>query len=406
MIFLFSLSVSGQESFQKYDMRARSISEKVDMNEKKYQLAEFAKDFSEFLTYASSSSHINDSTYIKYTKSSDSKYEIFYFNTFKEEVIYRVDWFVLYGETGEKKCIHGYQDKIRHHSRKGNGALRLSLSRLNEEGMTFYPLTFSFVSEGKIYLEFCDVATMCLFEEILKLNTSGKRVELNDEIEKRMTILWNNPENFSNDFKGLKRISSLFSDDKKVKVCTWNLPLPNASNNFYGAVIVKTDRGIKVSKLVDNTQLIRSPERSSLSAKKWYGAIYYDLISTQDSKKRKYYVLLGYKPNNEMTKKKVIETMQVVGNGQVRFGHSVFQKDRYVMKRLVFEYTAASNMLLRYDKDEKRIILDHLAPSSPLYQDNFRFYGPDFSYDAYVYEKGKWVLYKNVDVRNPKVEEK
>jgi len=220
-----------------------------------------------------------------------------------------------------------------------------------------------------------------------------------------MRVLWNNPEYFSNELKGLKRISCLFSDDKMVKVCTWNLPLPNASNNFYGAVMVKTDAGIKVSMLHDHSDQIRSPERSSLSAKKWYGAIYYDIISTKDSRKRPYYVLLGYKPNNEMTKKKVIETMQVLANGQVRFGHSVFQKDRYVLKRLVFEYTAASNMLLRYDEDEKRIVMDHLAPSSPLYQDNFRFYGPDFSYDAYVYEKGKWVLFKNVDVRNPKTVE-
>jgi hypothetical protein len=59
-------------------------------------------------------------------------------------------------------------------------------------------------------------------------------------------------------------------------------------------------------------------------------------------------------------------------------------------------------MMLRYDKNSEMIILDHLAPPSDLYKDNFRFYGPDFSYDGYVYEKGNWVLTKDIDVRNPK----
>ncbi|MGQ1783548.1 MULTISPECIES: hypothetical protein [unclassified Saccharicrinis] len=405
LLFLFSSNTYGQKSFQPYNERAKSISDKTDINEKKYQLAEFAKEFKDFLTYYSSSIDINDSSYIKYTKSSDSKYEILYFNTYVEGMIYRIDWFVLHGETGHKKVIHGYHDEIVLNAKKGNGELKLSLSRLVEKGMTFYPLTFSFVTNGKTFMEFRDVATLCIFEEILKLNTTRERLALNEEIVDRMNILWSNPEYFANDFKGLKRISSLISEDASVKVCTWNLPLPNASNNFYGAVIVKTDNGIKVSSLQDNTNDIRSPERSSLSPKKWYGAIYYELIRVKDNKRREYYVLLGYKPNNEMTKKKVIETMQVVGNGQVRFGHSVFQKDRYVLKRLVFEYNTASNMLLRYDKEEKRIVMDHLAPPSPIYGDNKRFYGPDFSYDAYVFDKGKWVFYKDVDVRNPKAEE-
>jgi hypothetical protein len=48
------------------------------------------------------------------------------------------------------------------------------------------------------------------------------------------------------------------------------------------------------------------------------------------------------------------------------------------------------------------IVMDNLVPSDPNYKGVFRFYGPDFSYNGYKFEKGKWVLYNNIDLRNPK----
>jgi hypothetical protein len=53
-------------------------------------------------------------------------------------------------------------------------------------------------------------------------------------------------------------------------------------------------------------------------------------------------------------------------------------------------------MYLNYEPHRKRIMMDHLSPESPALK-NFRsYYVPDMSYDAFVYEKKKWVLKEDV----------
>ncbi|SMO74374.1 hypothetical protein SAMN06265379_106105 [Saccharicrinis carchari] len=402
-IFLFSLNGGAQNNGVDFDLKAKSISDLDDINEKKYQLTEFASAFANYLEQNVVTIAAGEDSYIKTTNSSDSKYTLYYFNTFANGIIYRIDWFVLYGDIDRRKVLHGFDDQVSKQVKKGNGELELHLARQQHKQLYLYPLTFSFKEDKKTYKEYRDVAVICYFEELMQRKTEAERLSLNDSILHRMQILWENPELFTDNFNGIKRMSTLLSEDGKVKVCTWNLVLPNSTNNFYGAVVVKTKNGVKVSPLNDNTDKIRSPERSSLTNKSWYGAIYYDMVQVKDKNKRVYYLLLGYKPNNEMTKKKVVETLMVVGNGQVRFGHSVFRENRYLYKRLVFEYGAAANMMLQYDKENQRIVLDHLAPPNSMYIQNKRFYGPDFSYDAYVFDKEKWVLVKDVDVFNPTI---
>lgn len=402
----FSSVLYGQNDLNFFDKEVKEISLLEDVNEKEYRLTEFSKSFTKHLESYSSFASISDSSHIKMTKSSDSKYTVFYFNSYSHGIVYRLDWYILYGEINERKVLHFFDKNITSHLKKGNRELQLHLTRQNESGIDLYPLTFSFKSNMKIYKEYRDVASICMFEEILSHRTSKERLVINDSIENRLLILWNNPELFNDKFEGLRRISTLISDDNKVKICTWNVELPDATNIFFGAIIHKEkDDNVKVFPLKDNTKGIRSPTKSILTPKKWYGAIYYDIITVAE-KGKTYYTLLGYKPNDEMTRKKVVDALVLLNNSQPRFGNSVFQSDRQLDKRLVFEYAASTNMMLRYDKNSETIVLDHLAPPNDMFEDNYRFYGPDFSYDAYVYDKGKWVLNKDVDVRNPKTEEK
>jgi len=95
-----------------------------------------------------------------------------------------------------------------------------------------------------------------------------------------------------------------------------------------------------------------------------------------------------------------VDVLWFAGN-KPRFGAPIFKNDRYTYNRLVFKYSHGANMLLRYDPKKKMIVMDNLEPSDAMYKGVYRFYGPDFTYNGYKFEKGKWVLYKNVDVRNP-----
>ena len=48
------------------------------------------------------------------------------------------------------------------------------------------------------------------------------------------------------------------------------------------------------------------------------------------------------------------------------------------------------------------IIYDHLSPTSPQLEGMYDFYVPDGSYDAFKWEKGKWVYIKDFDARTGK----
>ena len=85
-------------------------------------------------------------------------------------------------------------------------------------------------------------------------------------------------------------------------------------------------------------------------------------------------------------------------NGQPIFGIPVFLFNKQLQNRMVFEYSINATMSLRYDNRIKMIIFDHLAPPSSLYYGDYKFYGPDFSFDGLKFENGKWNYQENVNV--------
>ena len=57
-------------------------------------------------------------------------------------------------------------------------------------------------------------------------------------------------------------------------------------------------------------------------------------------------------------------------------------------------------MLLRYQKNKKRIVFDNIAPSDSNLKGSYENYGPDMSVNAYNYKKGKWYFENDIDARN------
>jgi len=401
-LFIHCTVSQAQNTFEAYEQKVEKISDLEDIHEKKYQLTEFAKDFKGFLSNSAVEDDIADRKFIHFTKSSDSKYKIYYYNTFDKGMLYRLDWFIVYGGMNEKNVLHFFESEISQTDHRGSGSFDLHLAKQEHGDVSMYPLTFTFRADKKIYKQYHDVSLICMFEDLMRRYSKQEILNLNDTILKHMNILWHEKEYMKDSFEGLKRVSTLISEDQKVKVCTWNVLLPSSENMFFGAVVLEDPTGkIVVHQLNDDSDRMRSPEKAVLTARKWYGAVYYEMVPVKDKTYGTYYVLLGYKPNNEMTKKKVIDPLIVTNGVFIKFGHSVFQTERVVDKRLIFEYSASANMMLKYDKDNERFVLDHLAPSNSMFKDNYRMYGPDFSYDSYVLEKGKWVLVKDVDLRNP-----
>jgi hypothetical protein len=93
--------------------------------------------------------------------------------------------------------------------------------------------------------------------------------------------------------------------------------------------------------------------------------------------------------------------MNFTPDGQVQFGERIFESGNNMKFREVLEYSSGAIISLKFLND-KTIVFDHLVPMSPQLKGQKQFYGPDFSYDSYILEKGIWKFGSNFDVRNKK----
>ena len=196
-------------------------------------------------------------------------------------------------------------------------------------------------------------------------------------------------------FDSLKYIGKIYSPDHNIRFYSWNIPVGIDGNLYFGFAqyFSKTDKNFRVVPLYSGAV---SHSADSLN---WYGALYYEIVETKHAG-QKYYTLLGYDLNNALSNKKVIEIIAIDQFDELYFPKKLFQEENKMQDRMVFEYNEQAQMMLRYDKQQKMIVFDHLSPDRPSQEGQYQFYGPDFSYDGLKWEKGVWVLYKNISVTN------
>ena len=213
-------------------------------------------------------------------------------------------------------------------------------------------------------------------------------------------------------FDSLKFIANLHSPDNAIRIFNWDMPKNDGSYMYYGFLVVDQSKtGVKIREqkdryvvydLVDKSAEIRNPDLSVLSPDKWYGALYYKIILTNDRNK-KYYTVLGWDGNNNATWKKVIDVITFGKDGKPVFGEkNLFQRGKRSSKRVVFEFRAEVVMTLKYESDKNRIVFDHLAPEVSGAEGMYQFYSQTFVYDCFNWKKGKWQIQEDIDARNKK----
>lgn len=205
----------------------------------------------------------------------------------------------------------------------------------------------------------------------------------------------------SESLDSIKYLSVLKSDDKKVKLVTWSYALSFGDSKHFGFIQYINNKVPVVIELTDKKQKDVDYFSLRLDASTWYGMIYYDIITV---KKRgmTYYTLLGFTAKDFLSNLKGIEILYFDYNGKAQFGYPIFKKNTYTAFRVLFEYAENAVMLLRYEAKEGMIIFDHLSPVDPIYYGNPKYYGPDFSYDAFFYSNEFWNFKSDIDIRNPK----
>ncbi len=213
--------------------------------------------------------------------------------------------------------------------------------------------------------------------------------------------LLNQPASFEYPFDSLPSVSKVLSADKKVRIYTWILPSREAGTFQFFGIIQRINPETKQMKVIGITDLPLPTEEASVNELKpdtWYGAAYYEIIEKKINKKPHYF-LLGWKGNDRLSTKKVIDVLTFDAWDNVTFGAPLFIDEKKKKKhRLIFEFNAQAVMLLRYEK--KMIVFDHLSPSSPAVKGQYQHYGPDFTYDGLQFKKGVWNYKTNLDLRN------
>lgn len=194
-------------------------------------------------------------------------------------------------------------------------------------------------------------------------------------------------------------LSRVDAPDGRFRLITWNTPHADGTHRFEGLLLVKEPRRQVLYELRDMTEKIASPRTKKLNAENWYGAVYYAVIPPQGGKKDQY-TLLGWKGHSAVETQKVIDVLSF--NGPVpTFGAPLFDDGgRTRDMRKIFGYSFQASMSLKWDAVNKGIVFDHLSAEDPTFNGQAALMGPDLSFDAYVWYKGRWAYLRDVDARN------
>jgi hypothetical protein len=197
----------------------------------------------------------------------------------------------------------------------------------------------------------------------------------------------------------LTRVSVQKSPDGSFRIYTWALLLQGGAYRHYGLFQLISRKENRVILLTDKSDELKNPDTKICFASNWFGAIYYKIIPKSTGKKHRY-VLLGMNANNELSRKKIIEVVSIDSRGEPQFGAPLFVTPKKTFSRIVMEYNAQAVVSLKYDESSGRIIFDHLSPSNLSLSGQFRYYGPDLSYDAFRFSGGRLIYEQDIDARN------
>jgi hypothetical protein len=248
---------------------------------------------------------------------------------------------------------------------------------------------------------------------IWKQKTDSLRLVVNERFFKIFQSALESNGSIAMSFDSISGITRVSSDDDRFRVFTWNVPISDGSNKYFGFIQILGENN-KVIPLKSVNYKGTNIENEIFTPSTWYGALYYKLIE-EKSKENTLYTLLGWDGNNSESNRKFIDIISEDKSGSIAFGMPIFKTDRGIKSRVIFEYAKKSSMTLRYDyqairvKKKKKIkkedtwliVMDRLAPMDPSLKGMYKYYVPSGDiYDGFIFRNGYWILVEDVDVAN------
>ncbi|KQC01206.1 hypothetical protein [Pedobacter sp. Hv1] len=260
---------------------------------------------------------------------------------------------------------------------------------------------YTVTTDNKSKLSAYQDSLLTLSEETFTAKDNLSRFEKNAAFVKKLVTALKINGSFNYDFDSLKRISVLKSPDQSFRIITWFIPTDEGNYRYYGTIQMATPNGsLKLFPLTDDTNNLIDANAVT-SHKNWLGARYYEILPVIVNGKQPYFLLLGWKGNDQKTTKKIIEVLSFE-KGEPVFGKNIFEpvKNSPLKNRVVFEYNKQNAMTLTFDKKVNMIVFDHLVPYDPKMVGKFEFYASDSSFDGFKLVYGKLSLSENIQLKN------
>jgi len=248
---------------------------------------------------------------------------------------------------------------------------------------------------------------------IWKQKTDSGRLQANSIFFKKFQSVLESGSSAGISLDSINGITRVASVDGKFRIFSWNVPVSDGTNKYFGFIQLKLDSSVVIP-LQSTVNDLADFDTKQLTPQKWYGAIYYKLIEVE-IEGQKTYTLLGWDGYTSNSNRKFIDIIYFDKNGEILFGRPAFKTEKGIKSRVVLEYAEKANMLLRYDYQailvEKKkkikkeeawlIVMDRMVPMDPSMEGIRKYYIPSGdTYDGYIFRNGFWTLVENIEVAN------
>jgi len=235
------------------------------------------------------------------------------------------------------------------------------------------------------------------------------KYNINSRVEDMIEVILENSNAKLVGLDTLNFLKVLSAEDGKFNLLSWAYPSTGDRFQYSGFLQILDDHGgpdslIRFVYEEDGDELFKIYQD-----KNWPGAVYYKLIE-KTSKKNLTYTLLAWVGAETGKAKRVIEILDFDQEGNPQFGKPVFMiAPEKIQNRMIFEYTDEVPFHLNYEihplpnkkkKKEGMIIFNRLVGNNPQMGRMFNGSVPDYSvFDGLIFEEGKWLLYRDLDLR-------
>ncbi len=251
-----------------------------------------------------------------------------------------------------------------------------------------------------------------IMHRIIEPENDFERLAINYEFKTKFEKVLQKEGSFDYPFDSLVFVSRIKAPDESFRIISWYVPLQDSQFEYFGFFQSPQKGGeeYQLFTLTDKASELTDPQFETLEHENWYGAYYTELIH-KTHRRNDYYLLLGWRGDNPLTRKRILEPIRVMGKGRPSFGMSMFRYDNNRYRRVIFEYSAKASMVIRYEphvleqsrRPQEIIIFDRMAPSHSFLRGNYQFYFPETNiFDAFMFDAGKWIFVPDIDVRNPR----